>query len=234
MTAGVSSTRHRRRLTSLLVSSGRGRYAVALGFVVAGIALVLAPRFLGWEWSEGGVLVDLGSELLGLALTVSILDWFFEQRRVRAEGRRLAWEVFHDLERAVWVWQGGPLRLETDELLGLLHAASPEDEIAPCTEGLLLGLGIRSRELLKGERRPVASVPRLDEALSELAGLARIGEGRPASTESVRNALDAGARRLADILDLSAPHMPARLIRNRSAEVAEQEHRCAVASVPTG
>jgi hypothetical protein len=222
----------RRRLTSLLVASGTGRHAVALGFVLAGLALVAAPRFLGWEWSQGSALVDLGSELLGLALTVSILDWFFEQRRVRAEGRRLAWEVFHDLERATWVWQGGPLRLETDELLGLLQAASATDDIAPCTEGLLLGLGIRSRELLQGERRPVASVPGLDEALTELAGLARIGDRKQTSSESVRNSLLAAARHLAAILDLSAPHMPARLIRNRSAEIAEQERRCAMGAVP--
>ena len=233
MTAGVRKV-FRRRLASLLVGSGKGRYAVAFGFVLVGIALVVAPRFLGWDWSGGGVLVNLGSEVLGLALTVSILDWFFEQRRVRAEGRRLAWEVFHDLERTTWVWQGGPLRLETDELLGLLHAASPSDDIALCTEGLLLGLGIRSRELLQGERGPVSAVPGLDEALTELAGLSRIGDGRQASTESVRNSLLAAGRRLAEILDLGAPHMPARLIRNRSAAIAEQERRCAMGSVSRG
>lgn len=218
----------RRTATSLLTSSGRGRLAVALAFVLAGGLLIAAPRLMGLPWSGGNALVDLGSEMLGLALTVSILDWFFEQRRVQAEGRRLAWEVFHDIERVAWVWQGGPLRLETDELLGILHAASASDRFASCTEGLLLTLGIRSRELLKGERRPVRAVPGLGEALEELSGLARIGEARKLSAESVRNALLAGTRRLAEILDLSAPHMPARLIRDRSVDVGEQERRYAM------
>lgn len=203
----------------------RGRLAVAFGFVAIGAAVVFAPRFLGWEWSAGSVLVDLGSELLGLALTVSILDWFFEQRRLRADGRRLAWEVFHDVERAVWVWQGGPFRLETDELLGLLNGVADEDEFARCTERMLLGLGIRSRELLKGERQAVSTVPGLGVALAELGSLARIGEGRKPSVRAVRGALTAAAKELAEILDLSAPHMPARLIRDRDTDLESQETR---------
>ena len=186
------------------------------------------------SWSAGGTLVDLGSEFLGLALTVSILDWFFEQRRLGSDGRRLAWEIFHDVERTVWVWLGGPLRLETDELLGLLRAVSPDDKLAPCTEGLLLGLGIRSRELLKGERRAVASIPGLTEALSELGGFARFGEGRRPSVESVRAALQVGARTLMEILDLSAPYMPARLIRNRSADLQAQQERHAMRLTAAG
>ena len=170
-------------------------------------------------------LVDLGSEFLGLALTVSILDWFFEQRRLRSDGRRLAWEVFHSVERVVWTWQGGPFRLETDELLGLLNGVGDDDPIAPCTEELLLGLGIRSRELLKGERRVVNSIPRFAEALGELAGLARIGEGRKPSPAAIKAALTTSAKILADILDLAAPHMSARLIRNRSSSLEDQESR---------
>ena len=142
-----------------LVSFRRGRLAVALGFVLVGAGLLLAPRFMGWQWSGTAILTDLGSEFLGLALTVSILDWFFEQRRLRADGRRLAWEVFHDVERAVWVWQGGPFRLETDELLGLLQGVSNKDKFADCTQRMLLGLGIRGRELMKGERQAVSTIP---------------------------------------------------------------------------
>ncbi len=209
----------------------RGRLAVAFGFVAIGSALVFAPTFLGWEWSRGGTLVDLGSELLGLALTVSILDWFFEQRRLRADGRRLAWEVFHHVERVVWVWQGGPFRLETDELLGLLNGVSTDDGFAACTERMLLGLGIRSRELLKGERQAVSTIHGFDEALGELGSLARIGEGRKPSAEPVRAALTAATRTLADILDLAAPHLPPRLIRDRASDVPSQEKRYETALV---
>ena len=207
------------------LSFQHGRLAVALLFVMIGVGLIMAPRLIGWQWSGSGTLVDLGSEFLGLALTVSILDWFFEQRRLRSDGRRLAWEVFHSVERAVWTWQGGPFRLETDELLGLLNAVSDDDPIAPCTEEMLLGLGIRGRELLKGERRVVNSIPGFSEALGELAGLARIGEGKKPRPSSVRSALTTSAKILADILDLSAPHLSARLIRDRSSSVEDQESR---------
>ncbi|MDH3733012.1 MAG: hypothetical protein OEU54_05735 [Gemmatimonadota bacterium] len=210
------------------ISFRRGRLFVALGFVGVGVALILAPRALGWQWSGSATLTDLGSEFLGLALAVSILDWFFEQRRLRSDGRRLAWEVFHQVERAVWVWQGGPFRLETDELLGLLNGVSEDDEFADCTERLLLGLGIRGRQLLKGERSAVGTIPGLGDALSELAGLARIGEGRKPSARAVRSALQTSTRTLAGILDLSAPQTPARLIRDRSARVEAQEQRFAI------
>lgn len=208
-----------------LISFQRGRLAVATLFVAIGVGLIMIPRFVGWQWSGSATLVDLGSELLGLALTVSILDWFFEQRRLRSDGRRLAWEVFHSVERAVWTWQGGPFRLETDELLGLLNGVGDDDPIAPCTEGLLLGLGIRGRELLKGERRAVASIPGFEEALTELGGLARIGEGRKPRPGFVGNALMTSSKLLADILDLSAPHLSARLIRDRSTSIEDQESR---------
>ena len=215
------------------LSFQHGRLLVALAFVVVGAAMIFAPRVLGWPWSGSGTLVDLGSEILGLALTVSILDWFFEQRRLRADGRRLAWDAFHDIERAVWVWQGGPFRLETEDLLGLLSGVSDDDEFATCTERLLLGLGIRSRELLKGERRAISTVPGLAEALGELASLGRIGEGRKPSARAVQAALESSARSLAEILDLSAPFTPARLIRDRSADVDEQERRFSIGLAPT-
>lgn len=214
------------------ISFRHGRLAVALGFVGVGAALILTPRLLGWQWSGSATLTDLGSEFLGLALAVSILDWFFEQRRLRSDGRRLAWEVFHEVERSVWVWQGGPFRLETDELLGLLGGVSDEDEFAHCTERMLLGLGIRSRRLLKGERRAVTTIPGLSEALGELAGLARIGEGRQLSARAVRNALESSTKALAEILDLSAPYIPARLIRNRSAGLEAQEQRFSIGLTP--
>lgn len=208
-----------------MFSSSRNRIAVTLAFTLAATALVLAPGLLGLEWSRGGVLVDLGSEFLGLALTVSLLDWFFERRRLRADARRYAWEMFHAVERAAWVWQGGPLRLETDELLGLLHGASATDEFAPSTEGLLLNLGIRSRELLKGERQAVSAISGFSEALHELTVLAAVGERRRPSVETVRQTLFDGARRLAEILDLAAPRIPVRLIRDRTADLAAQETR---------
>lgn len=213
------------------LSFRRGRLAVALGFAAIGVALIFTPRFLGWELSGMATLVDLGSEMLGLALTVSILDWFFEQRRLRADGRRLAWEVFHDVERVVWVWQGGPFRLETDELLGLLGGVETDAAVAPCTERMLLGLGIRGRELLKGERQAVSTVPGLAEALAELGGLARIGEGKKPSPDAIRNALTAATRSLAEVLDLSAPSMPARLIRDREGATEAQEARYETARV---
>lgn len=207
------------------------RVAVGLAFVAVGALLLLSPRLLGLEWSAGSILVDLGSEFVGLALTVWILDWFFEQRRLRAEGRRLAWEVFHRVERVTWIWLGGPLRMETDELLALLGTVRSGDKVAPCTEDLLLGLGIRSRELMKGETQAVGVIAGLGDALGELSGLARIGEGKHPSPGAIAEALLSSARPLAKILNLSATSIPARLIRNREPDPAAQERRFASGNV---
>ena len=52
--------------------------------------------------------------IIGIVITVAVVEWFFERRRLQTRGRQLAWDALHAVEHAVWVWQGGPREVESD------------------------------------------------------------------------------------------------------------------------
>jgi len=196
-----------------------GSAAIAWGLLREG-----APPF-------ANVLLDLGVETIGLALTVAVVDWYLERRRLQAAGRRLAWHTFHAIERIVWVWQGGPPRLDTGEVLSLLQDADRQGEVAQGTESLLLGLAVESRRLLKADKDAVEALSGLEGCLGDLTLFANVAhEGRTPSVGSIISTLLDVTKRLAKLLDLSADSVvPARLIRARDPSLEAQASRARVA-----
>lgn len=204
-----------------------GRRALYIGFLIAGVTLI------GTAWSletgERGrdLALDLGVEVIGLGLTVGILDWFFERRRLLAEGKRLAWELYYAIERIAWIWQGGPRRLDTEEVVGLLESVGPGDELADETLRLMYGIGIRGRQLLRGEHETVDAMPKLRESLEALGTLPTVHQGRRrtlhphAVAEALRKALSATL----EILQLEPSFVPDLLIRDRDSALRAQQDR---------
>lgn len=203
----------------------------AIPFVLLGVAAIVWGLLGTGTPSWDGVLVELGIEAIGLALTVAVVDWYLERRRLHAAGRRLAWQVFHSIERIVWVWQGGPPRLDTGEVLSLLQDADREGALAPGTESLLLGLAVESRRLLKADRDAVDAVAGLEGCLGDLTLFANVAhEGRAPSVGSIVSTLLDVTKRLSRLLDLSADSVvPARLIRGRDPSPEAQTSRARVA-----
>lgn len=203
----------------------------AIPFVMLGVAAIVWGLLGTGRPSWDGVLVELGIEAIGLALTVAVVDWYLERRRLHAAGRRLAWQVFHSIERIVWVWQGGPPRLDTGEVLSLLQDADRQGELAPGTESLLLGLAVESRRLLKADREAVDALNGLEGCLGDLTMFTNVAhEGRTPSVGSVVSTLLDVTKRLARLLDLGADSVvPARLIRGRDPSVEAQASRARVA-----
>jgi len=203
----------------------------AIPFVLLGVAALVWGLFRAGVPSWDGILVELGVEAIGLAFTVAVVDWYLERRRLHAAGRRLAWEVFHSIERIVWVWQGGPPRLDTGEVLSLLEGADRRGTIAPGTESLLLGLAVESRRLLKADRDAVDAVAGLGGCLGDLTLFANVAhEGRTPSVDSIVSTLLDVTKRLAKLLHLSSDStVPARLIRGRDPSVEAQASRARVA-----
>jgi len=185
-------------------------------------------------WSASGFVTDLATEAIGIAFTVTVVDWLVERRRLAARGRQIAWNLFHTAEYVVWVWQGGPREMETEDLLGLLKGATASDPVAPCTGRLLSGLGVRCRRLLMSERQAVRVVPRFGDCLRELGRLASMAnERRPVPTQEVLSILSIATERLTRMLNLSTGFVPTRLIRGRDASLDAQEARCASLAPPT-
>jgi hypothetical protein len=162
------------------------RMMLALGCTL--VALVMVGTGVVLAEDKGaeliGMLGNLGAEMLGLALTVAIIDWLLERKRLNEQVQHLAWRMLHDVDHAFWVWQGGRREFHLDELMALLEMASKADPLPKFTEELFINLGIRASDNLRLQPRLMAHDRRLKASLKSLAGLAQIREAR--------NLVDAG------------------------------------------
>lgn len=202
------------------------RLAVTASFLLVATAIVWVAFLTGADTPSGNLLVNLGTEIMGIVLTVAVVEWFFEKRRHATRGRQLAWDTLHAVENGVWVWQGGPRQLETDELLGILRAADDDDRLADTTEGLFLALGTRSRRLLTNEPDAVQALPGLMNALEHLARLSAIRDGAdPMRPRKVADIVEQATVQLARALDQPTERHLASLIRYRDPSPESQERR---------
>ena len=181
---------------------------------------------LGAATPTGGLLTNLGTEVFGILVTVAVVEWLFERRRLQDKARELAWSVLHSLERAVWIWQGGPQRIETDELLGIIAGIRSTDPISRFTKVLLVNLGTQCREALDKDPKAVNSLTGLKAGLEDLSSLRSLRDGHSAvSVRMVSEILEAGTTGLARLLGQSTQRLPSGLIRGRDASEGAQQER---------
>jgi hypothetical protein len=203
---------------NLNLSPRATRNAIAIGFLLLSIGSVASSFWVGANTPAGNVLINLGTEIFGILVTLAVVDIFLERRRLQERGRELAWAALHGIERVVWVWQGGPRRLGTDELLGLISSINPNESLQPFTRSLLVALGNRGREILDIESSAARTVPGLDQAAADLSSLRALGErGSAVTLRMVIEVLEGATVELARILGQPTQKMPAGLVRHRDA-----------------
>ncbi|MEK9500746.1 hypothetical protein [Gaopeijia maritima] len=201
----------------------------AAGLLVA--ALVVWSAYLlgaraGHDALSVNLLINLGTEIMGIVITVAVVEWFFERRRNAERGKQVAWSALHAVEHVVWVWQGGPRQVETDQILGILRSVSSTDPLPDFTQNLLLGLGARSKQTLHNDQAALEAHAGLMTAFEELARLNAIREGgRVLAPRTVADVLEEGVKRLARVLGQPEEVMPGRLIRYVDATEEAQELR---------
>ena len=201
------------------------RALVTGGFLIVAAFMLGMSFFFGVQTSTGTLLMNLGTEIVGIVMTVAIVEWFFERRRLQNRGRQLAWDFLHAVEHAVWVWQGGPREMDSDEVRGLLNAVG-DDPLPDFTEGLLLNIGTRSHRLLNNDPAAVDAMPGLMGGLEHLGRLSSIRDGKtPMPARKVADILDEGTAALAKSLGKPTERHPTRLIRFRDPSVESQERR---------
>jgi hypothetical protein len=203
------------------------RITVTAGFLlVAGLVIWSAFTLTDPNSGTGSLLINLGTEILGIVIIIAVVEWFFEKRRALERGRLLAWNTIHAVEHVVWVWQGGPREVDTDHLLGILKAVRADDPLPDFTQNLLLGLGTRAKRTLHNDQDALKALPALMNGFEELARLNAIREGgRVFSSRKVADILEAGIQPVAEALNQPTDPMPARLIRYVDAGEAAQELR---------
>ena len=202
------------------------RAAVTAAFLLLAVLILWAAFVVGTDTDLGNLFVNLGTEIIGIVITVAVVESFLERRRLFNRGRQLAWDALHATQSAIWVWQGGPREMDTDEVLGVLKAVREDDPLPDFTEGLFLNVGTRSRRLLNNDPQAVAALPGFMNALEHLARLSAIRDGRaPMPPRKVADILDEGTTALAQALGQPTERHLASLIRYRDPSVESQERR---------
>ncbi len=202
------------------------RLIVATSFLFVSVAFIGGGFWIGATTSTGGLLTNLGTEVFGILVTVAVVEWLFERRRLQDKARELAWSVLHSLERAVWIWQGGPQRVGTDELLGIIAGIRTTDPISRFTKVLLVNLGTQCREALDKDPQSVRTLTGLTQSLEDLSSLRSLSDGDSVvSVHMVSEILEAGTTGLARLLGKSTQRLPSGLIRGRDSSEEAQEER---------
>jgi hypothetical protein len=202
------------------------RLIVALSFLIVSVGLIVIAFGLGTTSSTGTVLVNLGTEIFGILVTIAVVEWFFDRKRRQDRARELAWGLLHGIERVVWTWQGGPQQVGPEELLGIISGIRSKDPIARPTKTLMVNLGGKARAALDKEPQVVRSLSGLQNALEDVQSLRSLQDGDSAvSVRMVAEILEASTNDLASVLALSTQRIPAGLIRYRDASEAAQQER---------
>jgi hypothetical protein len=210
------------------------RIALVGGFLSVAAVILWVSFIFGVDSSMGTLLINLGTEIVGIVITVAVVEWFFERRRLQTRGRQLAWDALHAVEHAVWVWQGGPREMDTDEVRGILNSVGEGDPLPDFTEGLFLNIGTRSRRLLNNDPDAVAAVPGFMNGLEHLARLSAVRDGKEKMRpQKVADILDEGTSELAKALGKPTERHLASLIRFRDPSIESQERRHFGAGAPT-
>jgi hypothetical protein len=202
------------------------RAIVGSAFLLIALIILTIPFVSGVGPSTEGLLVNLGTEIIGIVITVAVVEWFFERRRLQNRGRQLAWDALHAVGHAVWVWQGGPREMDTDEVLGVLNAVGDDDPLPDFTEGLFLNIGTRSRRLLNNDPQAITAIQGFMNSLEHLARLSSLRDGdAPMPSRKLADILEEGTSDLARALGKPTERHLASLIRYRDPSAESQERR---------
>lgn len=151
-----------------------------LRFVLAGtlsliaLVIVIVAKIIEPDASFTDLLFNLGAEVFGIAMTVAIVDWLIERNKIGEEAQRLAWRMLHEIDQAVWVWQGGRQEFHLDELAALIDLITEDDHPTDSTQDLFVNLGRTASDSLRLNSKLLKYDKRLHEAISNLTGLAQM------------------------------------------------------------
>jgi hypothetical protein len=196
-------------------------------FLLVSVGLILAAFQTGPDTRSGTLLINLGTEIFGVFVTIAVVEWFLERRRKQDRARELAWSTLHGLERAVWIWQGGPRQMKTDELLGVIAGIRSQEPPEPATRALLAALGSQARETLDLDAVAIRTVPNLRPGLEDLTSLNSLSDGGKVSVRMVAEILEASTQALARVLGLPCQRIPSALIPYRDPSPEGQAERFA-------
>lgn len=203
------------------------RLMTGLGLVVAASTLVWRAFSVPWGGaSEEDLLLNLGTEFIGIVVTVLIVDRLLDRQQRKQRATRIAWEALHEIDHAVWVWQGGSKEFNVSETLGLLGLARENDPLPDFTQNLLLGIAGRADNTIRLEPGILRSSKRLEAGLRSLTGLSTLrDQPEKPSVRGLAELLTGAIQDFSSLLVVVAVPMTEGLERNRDPRLEAQEWR---------
>lgn len=150
------------------------RLAISLGTIVCVAGLVWVAFAMSASVDVPGLLLNAAAELFGIVATVLIIDNLLDVRRREEDRKRIAREVIHELDHAIWVWQGGRRAFSAPELLWLCSNIQPTDPVPPFLQNLFIRLGSKSANTVRLRGELMRRDGPFSRAFSELAKLEAI------------------------------------------------------------
>lgn len=177
--------------------------------------------------SDNPVTSGIGTEVIGIAITVAVVDALFEFRRKQVEARSLARRILSQLDYTVWVWQGGRRDSAIYELNALLRMIKDSDLIADSTAELIFVLGCEAQSALELQEDMVRVSKDLRHGLKALKPLVAMRDpGHRLTVPAVRTQLQSAAANLARVAGIETLWVSSKpTIKLRDPSVEEQVRR---------
>ena len=150
------------------------RWLIAGGALIVALIIIYEAFELGPNSSSGALLLNLGTEVLGITVTVAIVEYLLERKEHRDEARRIAWNVLHEIDHAVWIWQGGGREFDVDELIALPDEIDDGDHLPSFTQNIIMNIGSRSENTLRQRDDIMKESAELKNALMKLSPLSKV------------------------------------------------------------
>lgn len=125
------------------------RFIIGAAFLVLAITMIWVALRSDYGMGFEDLLLNAGTEIAGIVVTVGLVDLLLERQRHQEERRAIAWRALHELDHAVWVWQGGTRELDVTELVALINNINESDPLPDFTQNLLMRLGSKSEATLR-------------------------------------------------------------------------------------
>lgn len=120
------------------------------------------------------LMYKLGAEIIGIAMTVAIVDWLIERNKMAEDSQHLAWRMLHEIDQAIWVWQGGRQEFHLDELAALIDLVAEGEGPIESTQDLFVNLGRAASDSLRLHCKLFRCDKRLTEPINALASLGQM------------------------------------------------------------
>jgi hypothetical protein len=143
-------------------------------FVIISLLLIVYVLSTDDKVTFNDFLLNLGTEIIGIALTVSIVDWIFERKKKVEEVKRICWSALHQIDHAIWVWKGGIKAFNTNELIFLINDINNADKLPSFTQNLLLHIASRAENEILTNKSILQSNKRLKKSLQTLVELSQL------------------------------------------------------------